>query len=293
MLKRISWRPIAAVTIVIGTIALFANYFIGHPDLRHKLAEVPVGTLILLLFLYGLFTGCLALINEATVRLCRASIQRGESLLLSMYSSIINFFGPLQSGPAFRGVYLKKKHGIKLRDYTLASFAYYFFYALFSGLLLVSGIFGWWTVLLAVLSLVGVHFFTNSRFVRLKGLDRLDHRAWPQMAIASALQVLCLATIFYIEIHAVAPHVGLDQVLIYTGAANLALFVSITPGAIGFREAFLVFTQNLHHISNPTIIAANTIDRSVYLVMLGIQIVLIFGTHARERFKVIQQKENH
>jgi uncharacterized membrane protein YbhN (UPF0104 family) len=287
MSKRIPWRAVAAASIVIATIALFINYFVGHPSLGHKLAEIPVSTLIGLLVLYCLFVGCLALINEATVRLCKASIGRSESLLLTMYSSIINFFGPLQSGPAFRGVYLKKKHGVKLRDYTLASFAYYFFYALFSGLLLVSGIFKWWTVLLGILSLVAVYFFTKSRFVKIKGLDRLDHSSWPFMALSTALQVACLVIIFYVEIHSVAPSTSLSQVLIYTGAANFALFVSITPGAIGFREAFLVFSQNLHGISNTTIVAANTIDRAVYVSLLAILTLLIFGTHARDRFKKV------
>lgn len=286
MLKRIPWRPILAVVIVIGTIALFVNYFAGHPSLRHKLAEIPVITLILLLFLYGLFVICLSHINMATVRLCKAAMSQYESLLLSMYSSIINFFGPLQSGPAFRAVYLKKKHGIKLRDYTLASFTYYFFYALFSGLLLISGVFGWWTLLLGIVSLGMVYFAVNSS-VNFKALNRLDLKHWLYMAGATAAQILLWVTIFYVEIHAVAPHTSLSQVLVYTGAANFALFVSFTPGAIGFREAFLVFSQNLHHISNTTIIAANTIDRAVYFVFLIILVALIFGTHARDRFKTI------
>lgn len=286
MSKRIPWRPVAATIILVATVALFANYFIDHPSLRHKLSEVPIITLIGLLFLYGLFVGCLSLINMATVRLCKAKISNDESLLLSMYSSIINFFGPLQSGPAFRGVYLKKKHGIKLRDYTLASFAYYFFYALFSGLLILSGIFKWWTVPLGVLALIVVHIATRSRFSKFKGINHLDIGKWQLMAIATALQIAVLSLIFYIELHAVAPHTSFGQALIYTGAANFALFVSLTPGAIGFREAFLVFSQNLHHINNTTIVAANTIDRAVYLVFLGILIAVIFGSHARDRFKV-------
>lgn len=286
MSKRITWRPVAAAIIVLATAALFINYFATHPSLRHKLAEVPLSTLITLLFLYCLFVGCLSLINSATVRLCNATIKRDESLLLSMYSSIINFFGPLQSGPAFRGVYLKKKYGIKLRDYTLASFVYYFFYALFSGLLILSGIFGWWTVPIAILALVVFHFIAKSRFAKIKGLNRIGIENWQYMAFATALQMLVWIAIFFVEIHAISAHTTLSQVLVYTGAANFALFVSITPGAIGFREAFLVFTQNLHGISNTVIVAANAIDRAVYIVFLVILVAFIFCSHARDRFKV-------
>jgi uncharacterized membrane protein YbhN (UPF0104 family) len=290
MSKRIPWRPVAAVVIVIATVALFVNYFIGHPSLRHKLAEVPVTTLIGLLFLYCVFVYSLSLINMATVRLCKSKITQDESLLLSAYSSVINFFGPLQSGPAFRGVYLKAKHGIKLRDYTLASFTYYFFYALFSGLLLVSAILKWWTVPLGIVALVLVHFLAKSRFAKFKGINQLALGKWHYMALATALQILILSVIFYIEIRTVAPTTHFSQALIYTGAANFALFVSLTPGAIGFREAFLVFSQNLHHINNATIVAANTIDRAVYIVLLGILAIFIFGTHARNRFQKIEAK---
>jgi len=105
------------------------------------------------------------------------------------------------------------------------------------------------------------------------------------MALATLLQVCLLLTIFSIELHAVAPHVHFSQIVVYTGVANLALFVSLTPGAIGFRESFLVFSQKLHHIDNSTIVAANLIDRSVYVTLLVLLAIGIFGTHANRRFK--------
>jgi uncharacterized membrane protein YbhN (UPF0104 family) len=89
-----------------------------------------------------------------------------------------------------------------------------------------------------------------------------------------------------VQLNAVDPGITASQVAVYTGAANLALFVSFTPGAIGFRESFLVFTQQLHHISNSTIVAANTIDRSVYVLMLLILGLVILATHARRRLAI-------
>jgi uncharacterized membrane protein YbhN (UPF0104 family) len=287
MLKRIPWRAIIAVAILILTVALFVGYFNDHADLRHKLAQVSPAALAGLIVLYFGFVGCLSLINSATVRLCRAKMDESESLLLSAYSSVINFFGPLQSGPIFRGLYLKKKHAIKLRDYTLASFVYYFFYALFSGLLLVSGIFKWWTVPLGIVSLALVHFVSKSKLVRFKGINSLALEAWPYMALASALQIAVLVAIYYLELHSVTPGVRLSQALIYTGAANFSLFVALTPGAIGFRESFLVFSQQLHGISTTTIIAANAIDRGVYILLLGILALFIFGSHARTRLTAV------
>ncbi|HEY5152784.1 MAG TPA: hypothetical protein VII55_02310, partial [Candidatus Saccharimonadales bacterium] len=86
-------------------------------------------------------------------------------------------------------------------------------------------------------------------------------------------------------LRSVAPATRFSQAIIYTGAANLALFVSLTPGAIGFRESFLVFSRHLHHISDNTIVAVNILDRSVYIVFLLILAVFIFGTHAQRSLK--------
>ena len=291
MPARISWRPIAMVVILTATVAAFAVYFSSHPELRHQLAHTSPAILIPLLLLYIIFTGSLALVNSAALRLCRSRIAAGESVLLTMYSAVINFFGPLQSGPAFRALYLKQRHGVKLRDYTAASFVYYFFYALFSVLLLFSSLLKWWLLVPAILGLLAIWYQKRSPLGFLRGLGQLKTSGWYYMATATAIQVSLLVIIFYIELHSVAPGVHLSQVLVYTGAANLALFVSLTPGAIGFRESFLLFTQNLHHIDAPTILAANLIDRSVYIIMLLIIAAAIFGTHANRHLKLAVSKD--
>lgn len=108
------------------------------------------------------------------------------------------------------------------------------------------------------------------------------------MAVASLIQVGLMVCIYFVELKAVMPSVNLGQVLIYTGAANFALFVSLTPGAIGFRESFLIFSEKLHHISSSTVVAASTIDRSVYIVLLLISAFIIFTTHAKKKLMLRQ-----
>lgn len=278
MQRRITWRPIVASLVLLVTIVVFVNYFVTHPEVKQELTQISLALVGLLLILYFAFVGSLALVNSAALRLCQKSISGAESLLLTMYSSVINFFGPLQSGPAFRAAYLKKKHGVKIKDYTLASLVYYFFYGLFSGLLLLSGVLHWWALVILGGVLIGLLSFRHS-------LGSLNLKHWPYMAGATLLQISLLVVIFYIELYSVAPDIKLEQVLIYTGAANLALFVSITPAAIGFRESFLLLSQNLHHIETSTIVAASTIDRAVYVVLLVILAIGIFSTHAHRYLK--------
>ncbi len=286
MRERIAWRPMATVLILLTTLAVFGQYFVSHPAVRQQLGRTSPAILLLLLLLYVVFVGSLSLINSAALRLCQTRIAARESLLLTMYSSIINFFGPLQSGPAFRAIYLKQKHGVHLKDYTAASFVYYFFYALFSGLLLLSGLLKWWLIPLVLGVVLALWYLNRSHLGLLRGLGGLKLQNWYYMASATFVQTSLLVLIFYIELQSVAPGTHISQVLVYTGAANLALFVSLTPGAIGFRESFLLFTQRLHHIDSSTIVAANLIDRSIYIILLLLVAVAIFGTHANRRLRV-------
>ena len=291
MFKRSKWRSLAAITILVLTVVVFVVYFVNHPEVWDELGQIPRTTLFIILGLYLIFVGSLALVNTATLRLCRYKMKASESLLLTMYSSVINFFGPLQSGPAFRAIYVNQKHGVKIKDYTIASFVYYFFYALFSIILLFSGVLKWWITPFAIVLLVAIFYMKFKKNKYLGRLSLLSLSNWPYMAAATFAQIFVLLMIFWIELTAVSPGIQCSQVAIYTGAANLALFVSLTPGAIGFREAFLVFTQKLHHIDNATIVAANTLDRAIYVLMLLILSGVIIITHAGKKLRVQPAKD--
>lgn len=279
------FKPLLVLIVLAATIAAFVYFFVKHPEVRRQLAQLPPGLLVLLSVLYLLSAGVLGLIFMATLVLCRTRLGLREGLLVSMYSSIINFFGPLQSGPAFRAVYLKQKHGLKLKDYTLATLVYYAFYGSFSVVLLFSNWLRWWLVPLALLGAAVVYWALKSKHPQAIRIRTLNLRGLIFLAAATLAQVLLLCVIYYMELHSVSPQIQPWQALVYTGAANLALFVSITPGAIGFRESFLVFSHKLHHVGNTTIVSANIIDRGVYIVVLLLLLVLILATHAAPRLQ--------
>lgn len=283
-------RPVAVIIILLLTVIGFIHFFATHPSVSQQLHQTSPAVVVGLLVLYFIFMVILGLVFQATLVLCRTRLKLRETILVTMYSSIINFFGPLQSGPAFRAVYLKRQHGVKLKDYTLATALYYLFYAAFSGLMLLSGILKWWLlplVVAGILLAVGLLRWDTPRLQRLRSLNL---QAIYFVGVTAALQVAIIAAIFFVELHAVNAHITLGQALIYTGAANFALFVSITPGAIGFRESFVLFSQRLHHIDSASIVAANLLDRSVYIVMLLLLLVLIFATHAGPRLNALRYK---
>lgn len=279
------WRLIASVTVLLVTLVAFVDYLATHPAVRQQLRQTSPETLVIILLLYVGATVALALVFIATFRLCKLSLGLGESTLVTMYSAIINFFGPLQSGPAFRAVYLKKKYNLKLKDYAVATIVYYFIFGLFNVALLFSGLLKWWLLAVLLIAIAGELSLRRNRRIAAR-FERLDLRGWYYLAGATLLQISFFVAIYYAELRSVSRGIHLSQAIIYTGAANLSLFVSITPGAIGFREGFLLLAHRLHHISNSAIVAANTIDRSMYIFLLLILALFIFGTHASRRLRV-------
>ena len=97
---------------------------------------------------------------------------------------------------------------------------------------------------------------------------------------------------YYFALRAAGTEVSLGQLVSYTGAANFALFVSITPDGIGIREAFLLFAQGIHHVSTQAIVTASLIDRATYVVFLGLLFIIALGIHARDRFRLIGTKDS-
>lgn len=286
-------RLLLAIVILSATVGLFVHYAVTHPDVIRKVGDLSPGMLAMLLVFYAMWFAAISVVLYVSLRMYNKPISKQENLLLNAYSSLVNFFGPGQSGPAFRGLYLKKRHNFSLKHYIFTTLLYYGFYAVLSAFLLCVGSRPWWQtavlmVLAAVASVVIIKWY--ARRSSLNDQPGVNPKNMAFMFGAVVLQMVAQVGIFYVELHNVSPGVSFSQVLTYTGAANFALFVSLTPGAIGIREAFLVFSQNLHHISNSAIVAANIIDRAAYLVVLGIMFIAVVGLHAKDKLHVRQVK---
>ncbi|GAC1502429.1 MAG: hypothetical protein NVS1B10_07190 [Candidatus Saccharimonadales bacterium] len=140
-----------------------------------------------------------------------------------------------------------------------------------------------WYLVIAALIILFLMFIPKLRNVVTKKFKNLNFRGLLLLSIGVILQLLIVTLIYFLELRNLSHVVTLAQAITYTGAANLALFVSITPGAIGFRESFLLFSQRLHHISPNDIIAANILDRSIYLILLTILGIYILVTQTKKR----------
>jgi uncharacterized membrane protein YbhN (UPF0104 family) len=282
-------RPVLASLLVLATIVVFIVFFQAHPEYLRNLRHIRPIVVIEILALNAVLTFILTIISNLTLRLCGKPIAFKENFMLTAYSSVANFFGPLQSGPGVRAVYLKTRHNVRMRDYTLATLIQYAMFALISALFLFGGSLKWWWVSLIFLS-VGVFCGLVIRVYSKRGHNNkepsqfhFDPGTIGALLIATLAMVVVVTSYYFIELKAVNPHINLRQAIIYSGAANFALFVSLTPDAIGIRESFLVLAKRLHHISTAAIFAANIIDRAVYLLYLVLLFIFVLTIHASDR----------
>jgi uncharacterized membrane protein YbhN (UPF0104 family) len=276
-------RIYIAVIMPLVTILACSYYLSAHRSLISQLIHTSPKTLVSVFLLYVAMVGMLILILDATLRICSKKLDNQESAVLNSYSLLINFFIPGQSGPAFRGAYLKKKHHLKIRNFIAVTLLYYVFYGAAGIFMLLLGSKSWKDTLLASVILsfaiaLGVYmYFSYSK------LKKTELNLSPVNVIyligATIMQAVIQVLIYSIELHNGNKSIGIDQIITYTGAANLALFVALTPGAIGIRESFLLSTEKLHHISSSSIVVANIIDRSVYLIfLLAIGVYLLISS---------------
>ncbi len=129
-------KPFIAIVVLLATLGMFSWYIHGHPEVLKQLRRVPITTLFILLALYAVWWIALAVTLQISLHLYHKKMPMSENIMLSAYSSLLNFFGPGQSGPGLRAIYLKKKHDLDIKKYIFATLLYYMFYAVISAGLL-------------------------------------------------------------------------------------------------------------------------------------------------------------
>lgn len=269
-----------AIIVIVSFILLFGYYVYAHPEIIQDVLDIGFYNVLLIIILYSGVVLTNVGIVYATIRLCHKNLPLKSSLLLTVYSSVINFFGPLQSGPAVRAVYLKTKIGLRIRDYTIAMIFYYLSYGVINVALL-------FITKLPLLSVAGIiiAFIATALGTAKLGFGNLKKFVF-YILIATMVQIACLILIYFVELNAINPlaHYSLAQAVAYAASANLSLFVSLTPGAIGIREAFLVLSQSLHNIPLDSIVAAGIVDRAIYIFFLILLFIVSSGLHLKSMF---------
>jgi len=293
LLKDRRVRAALVIVIVGATLAIFGYYLATHPDIVPLILSIHPAALALMALAYIGTIVANAVVLGASLRMIGKQVSFGENLSLTGYSSVVNFFGPLQSGPGFRAAYLKARHGLGIGKFFYATAVFYGFFALINTFIIVIAMIvrapnnlapllaiGFALAIVASLLLV-YRLVPRARRI-MQAVRFSDPNLW-FIALGAFSLSLCTAAAYYVEILHVDTSVNFVQTIVYAAAANLALFVSLTPGAIGFRESFLLLTQQLHGIPSDVVLAASIIDRAFYVVFLLAMFLLLLAFGVRTK----------
>ncbi len=292
LLKNPQVRIVLAVTIITATLGLFGYYLAQNPSVLSSVLGLSPLTLLLLTLAYVGTVIANAFVLWASLRLISKHVGFAENIALTGYSSVVNFFGPLQSGPGFRAVYLKSKHSVSVKRFFYVTLVFYGFFALLNGLVIIGALLNRVDSNLLPLLLIGITLSAAAvilillRSTKVRSLlaeVRLSNRYFWFIGLGALALSIATAAAYYVELRHVDVAISPLQTIVYTAAANLALFVSLTPGAIGFRESFLLLSQQLHGIPTDTVIAASIIDRAFYVVFLLVLFVVLLLVGVRGR----------
>lgn len=295
------------VTLIV--IALIAWYFSKNQNAFKELANIPLYLLVLLIILKVVRIFNSGQFTQATLEAYSNKIPAREGFYIALISSMGNFFGPFLGGASVRAVYLKQKYKFSYSDFASALSGFYFITFIvysFIGLLSLVVIHaefgeysylaylffaGWFVTTLYMARVKSINWIVkkfegkskySDRMLRqvnqvikgwhiIKGDKKLYHRLVRLTFVAFLISLL----VALVEFKAVGANWSLASLSLYVALAAVSLLVSVTPSAIGIREAIFIFSGNLLGLSNKQIIQIALIDRGATFAVMGVSYILI------------------
>lgn len=217
-----------------------------------------------------------------------------EWLGLSVITTAGNLLTPFQGGMIARALYLKSKHNFSYTNFLSALSGIYIivfwvnsFVALLSMLLIKQfySTFSWlifitFLIIFSALSFIIVFSPKIKRAFKWEILNKVvrvingwlviknNKRTVLFVALISSLNVLLMSASSFLEFKTLGVEISFLKALFVSIVSTLSLFISITPGSLGIKEAFMAFTSNVVGISPANAIIVSALDRLISLLPL-------------------------
>lgn len=301
--KKISW------IITLAIITLFAWYFFSNiKDFSLLLSINPV-FVVLLIIINILAITMNGIFMKWSISLFGKYISYNESVRVSLVSSAGNFFAPAGSGLGFRAIYLKKRHGLSYSDYLAIIFCNYvivFFISSLLGLVslyilrehaspsfIVLALF-FFTLLTTSFSAFFIRTKTSSQDIvfRAKWVNRIFEilgqisKGWvlilanKRIAVRLVGIVIVNSGLMVLGAYFIMKSLGLvlspANLLLFSILGSLSVFINITPGNLGVKEAVFIAFSAIIGLTTPQILSVALVDRVVMFVVLFL-LWLIYG----------------
>lgn len=278
----------------------FGYYIVTNKEDLKPLLEINPGYVILIflaqlgaIFSNGLFV-------KIIIEPFKKFIKVKEAFYVSILSTVGNFFAPVGAGFGFRAVYLKKKHDLSYSNYFSTLSGNYIVVFLVTSIfgilgmlllrqeftyqgLIITGVFAAMLVVASGLMLLKPSQIPvlekNTILNKIVGTLSGVAKGWAYVAshgqlllkliILTTLNLfLAVAALFFI-ITALSIYTTFPALLLLSVLGSLSLFINITPGNIGVKEAVFIFSSTTLGLSVNDIILIALIDRGVMLITLG------------------------
>lgn len=293
-------RRIIGSLFVILVICAFIAYLTTHlSDFKLLLTINPIYILflaivnLLMIIVNGLFM-------KWSIALFDKKISFHESVRISLISSAGNFFAPAGSGLGFRALYLKKKYKLSYSNYLsvlLCNYVMVFFITSLLGLLslfmlkdrlsisaFALAIFFVVLFIFSVLSMViriGDNKYKISRYEwanRFLEIAKKISKGWVLILADKTTVILLLMLILvntllmitdtYLIMASVGIGISFGGLLIFSVLGSLSVFINITPGNLGVKEAVYLVFSTIIGLTVAQIISVSLIDRTVQFGVL-------------------------
>lgn len=315
-------KKYTSTILTLAVVLLFVWYAWSNPELFEPLTQVGLGFLFLIIFFRVITIWSNGLFTKWTVEAFTNKLSMREGFMVAVLTAVGNFFGPLLGGMGVRAVYLKKYHQLPYSKFTATLIGYYQMMFIFNSLMAIIGLLllartGQSTALLLFFAawMLG---FASFAFIRLPArrrfkaieqtrvgkvlvkiiydiedgwqLLRQNRRLLIRMAGLAIINLIALYFVSLLEFMALGLQINFAALALYTALVQASLLLSITPGAVGLREAMLVILAGTIGLSTQEIVQVAVLDRGIYFVMLAILMLATRHSKMREKFAKSQPK---
>lgn len=306
--------------ITLGFLALFLWYGTTHREIFHSLAKVSLFSIFLIVVGRMINIWTTGLFTKWTVEAFTRTLSQSESFMVAVLTAVGNFFGPLFGGLGIRAIYLKKYHNLSYSKFTSTLIGYYLMMFQLNSLMAIGAllvlpktsqtayimaVFGGWFLVLLVLSLMRLPkrekmaWATRSKpgAMVVKVLYDIEDgwhlmlskpKLLVQMFVLAVVNLLTLYFINYVEFWALHIPVSVASMALYTAVVQASLLLSVTPGAVGLREAMLLVISSTLGITVAQIVQVAILDRAIYFVLLAV--LLLITRHSSLRASLVREQ---
>ncbi len=314
--KSIAYKKYVSIVVLAISFIFFGWYILNNQKQFQLLSHIKFEFIFLLIIMNVLSLFVNGIFIKIVLSPFNKKIGIVESFYVSLISSVGNFFAPGGTGIGIRGLYLKRKHGLKYSDFltTVAgNYVIVFFVVSVSGLtsLFLIGnydersnrllflVFGSLFIIDLILMLskasratkslllsTSRHFPGKSIVVKiLDGWNLIisDRKVLPQLIMLAAFGYLVgLATNYFI-LESLQIEISFAGLLLLVALSSISVFLNVTPGNIGIKEAVLVASSQVTGLSTAETLSYSIIDRTVLFSVLFLSWTVLQILNARKK----------